>query len=92
MFKARYADVYKGDEHGRRSRDWWREPSWAGSTYIQNPPFRGMSMTAAGLTDIVEPAAGVFGIHHHRSHQPGRSIKLTARRNYLSEHALPRRL
>ncbi|MFN3943778.1 MAG: aconitate hydratase AcnA [Allosphingosinicella sp.] len=55
MFKARYADVYKGD-------DQWRAIdvtggatyAWsAGSTYIQNPPyFEGMSMTPTAVSDI----------------------------------------
>ncbi|MDG2005187.1 MAG: aconitate hydratase AcnA, partial [Novosphingobium sp.] len=48
MFQARYADVYKGDEHwqaidvtGSETYQWR-----AGSTYIANPPyFDGMEMT-----------------------------------------------
>jgi len=56
MFRARYADVYKGDDKWRgipvTGGDTY---AWdAGSTYIQNPPyFEGMTMTAAGLTDII---------------------------------------
>jgi aconitase A len=56
MFKARYADVYKGDAHWQAvDVSGGATYAWdAGSTYIQNPPyFEGMSMTAAGLTDIV---------------------------------------
>jgi len=57
MFEARYADVYKGDEHwqainvvGSDTYQW--RP---GSTYVANPPyFEGMSMTPAPVTDIVE--------------------------------------
>jgi aconitate hydratase len=56
MFEARYADVYKGDEHWRKlvvegsDTYQWR----AGSTYIANPPyFEGMTMTPKPVTDIV---------------------------------------
>jgi aconitate hydratase len=56
MFEARYADVYKGDEHWQKidvtgsDTYQWR----AGSTYVANPPyFEGMSMTPAPVTDIV---------------------------------------
>jgi aconitate hydratase len=65
MFAARYADVYKGDERWRAIDVTGGDTyAWsAGSTYIQNPPyFEGMSMTAAGLTDIVSARAlAVFG-------------------------------
>ena len=57
MFQARYADVYKGDEHWQAidvtgsDTYQWR----AGSTYVANPPyFEGMSMTPAPVTDIVD--------------------------------------
>ena len=56
MFEARYADVYKGDEHWQAinvvgsDTYQWR----AGSTYVANPPyFEGMSMTPEAVTDIV---------------------------------------
>src|SRR5690348_12606447 len=65
MFRARYADVYAGDERwrgievsGGATYDWPPE-----STYIQNPPyFTGMTMQAAAPTDIerARPLA-VFG-------------------------------
>ncbi|MDR2857246.1 MAG: aconitate hydratase AcnA [Novosphingobium sp.] len=56
MFRARYAEVYKGDRHwqaidvtGSETYQWR-----AGSTYIANPPyFEGMSMTPAPVSDIV---------------------------------------
>jgi aconitate hydratase len=56
MFKARYADVFKGDERwqgipvlGGETYGW---PE--GSTYIANPPyFEGMTMTPVPTTDIV---------------------------------------
>ncbi|WP_374407926.1 aconitate hydratase AcnA [Pelagerythrobacter sp.] len=57
MFEARYADVYKGDEHWQaitvEASDTyqWRP----GSTYVANPPyFDGMEMTPAPVTDIVD--------------------------------------
>ncbi|AQA00220.1 aconitate hydratase 1 [Sphingopyxis sp. QXT-31] len=56
MFVARYAHVYKGDEHWQKievegsDTYQWR----AGSTYVANPPyFEGMSMTPAPVSDIV---------------------------------------
>jgi len=57
MFEARYADVYKGDEHwqaidvtGSDTYQW--RP---GSTYVANPPyFEDMSMTPATILDIIE--------------------------------------
>ncbi|CCA94225.1 aconitate hydratase AcnA [Novosphingobium sp. PP1Y] len=57
MFQARYADVYKGDEHwqainvvGSETYNWR-----AGSTYVANPPyFEGMEMTPAPVNDIIE--------------------------------------
>jgi aconitate hydratase len=96
MFKTRYADVYKGDER------WQAIPvtggdtyAWsAGSTYIQNPPyFEGMSMTAAGLTDIVaaRPLA-IFGDSITTDHiSPAGAIKLDSPAGkYLVEHQVGR--
>lgn len=57
MFEARYAHVYKGDEHWQKievegsDTYQWR----AGSTYVANPPyFEGMTMTPAPVSDIIE--------------------------------------
>jgi len=57
MFEARYAHVYKGDEHWQKievegsDTYQWR----AGSTYVANPPyFEGMTMTPAPVADIVD--------------------------------------
>ncbi|MGH6695468.1 aconitate hydratase AcnA [Sphingopyxis sp.] len=57
MFVARYAHVYKGDEHWQKievegsDTYQWR----AGSTYVANPPyFEGMSMTPAPVSDIID--------------------------------------
>ncbi|MBN8843032.1 MAG: aconitate hydratase AcnA [Sphingomonadales bacterium] len=56
MFEARYAHVYKGDEHWQKievegsDTYQWR----AGSTYVANPPyFEGMTMTPAPVSDIL---------------------------------------
>ncbi|GGD36066.1 aconitate hydratase AcnA [Croceicoccus pelagius] len=57
MFQARYADVYKGDEHwqainveGSETYSW--NPT---STYVANPPyFDGMTMTPEPVSDIIE--------------------------------------
>ncbi|MBL9068483.1 MAG: aconitate hydratase AcnA [Sphingopyxis sp.] len=57
MFEARYAHVYKGDEHWQKIKVegsdtyQWR----AGSTYVANPPyFEGMTMTPAPVSDIID--------------------------------------
>ncbi|WP_447750282.1 aconitate hydratase AcnA [Sphingopyxis fribergensis] len=57
MFVARYAHVYKGDEHWQKievegsDTYQWR----AGSTYVANPPyFEGMTMTPAPVKDIID--------------------------------------
>src|SRR3546814_10004278 len=56
MFRARYGNVYAGDERWRgidvtgSETYQWR----AGSTYVANPPyFEGMEMTPAPVADIV---------------------------------------
>ena len=57
MFRARYAEVYKGDAHWQAINVTGSETyQWrAGSTYIANPPyFEGMSMTPAPVGDIIE--------------------------------------
>nr|WP_295373856.1 aconitate hydratase AcnA [uncultured Sphingosinicella sp.] len=96
MFKARYADVYKGDEQWRAiDVTGGATYAWsAGSTYIQNPPyFEGMSMTAAGLTDIVaaRPLA-IFGDSITTDHiSPAGAIKLDSPAgSYLTEHQVAR--
>ncbi|SEH14344.1 aconitase [Sphingopyxis sp. YR583] len=56
MFVARYAHVYKGDEHWQKiSVEGSDTYQWrAGSTYVANPPyFEGMTMTPAPVSDIV---------------------------------------
>jgi aconitate hydratase len=57
MFQARYADVYKGDQHWQAINVTGSETyQWrAGSTYVANPPyFEGMTMTPAPVSDIIE--------------------------------------
>ena len=96
MFRARYADVYKGDAQ------WAAIPvaggetySWsAGSTYIQNPPyFEGMSMSPTPPTDIVgaRPLA-IFGDSITTDHiSPAGSIKADSPAGtYLQEHQVSR--
>jgi aconitate hydratase len=96
MFKARYADVYKGDESWQAVDVTGGDTyAWdAGSTYIQNPPyFEGMSMTAAGLTDIVGARAlAVFGDSITTDHiSPAGSIKLDSPAGtYLTSHGVTR--
>ncbi len=56
MFQARYADVYKGDEHWQAINVTGSETyQWrAGSTYVANPPyFEGLTMTPAPVLDII---------------------------------------
>ncbi|ALH79901.1 aconitate hydratase AcnA [Sphingopyxis macrogoltabida] len=57
MFEARYANVYKGDEHWQKiSVEGSDTYQWrAGSTYVANPPyFEGMTMTPAPVADIID--------------------------------------
>jgi aconitate hydratase len=57
MFEARYANVYKGDEHWQAIQVEGSETyQWrAGSTYVANPPyFDGLTMTPAPVSDIIE--------------------------------------
>ena len=56
MFRARYADVYKGDAHWQAINVTGSETyQWrAGSTYVANPPyFDGLTMTPEPVGDIV---------------------------------------
>jgi aconitate hydratase len=96
MFRARYADVYKGDERwqgiavtGGSTYAW---P--AGSTYIANPPyFEGMSMTPVPPSDIIEarPLA-ILGDSITTDHiSPAGSIKLDSPAGeYLQKHQVTR--
>ncbi len=96
MFKARYADVYKGDERWRAIDVTGGETyAWsAGSTYIQNPPyFEGMSMTAAGIEDIRDARMlAIFGDSITTDHiSPAGAIKVDSPAGkYLLEHQVSR--
>ena len=91
LFRARYADVYKGDEQWRSIPVAGGETyAWsAGSTYIQNPPyFEGMTMTPVPPLDIVaaRPLA-IFGDSITTDHiSPAGAIKVDSPAgSYLSE-------
>jgi aconitate hydratase len=96
MFRARYADVYKGDDRWRgipvTGGDTYGWP--ADSTYIQNPPyFEGMSMTPAATSDIVSarPLA-IFGDSITTDHiSPAGAIKADSPAGkYLETHQVSR--
>ena len=96
MFRARYADVFKGDAHWQAIRltggDTYKwNPS---STYVQNPPyFAGLTMTPAPVADVVNAAAlAVLGDSITTDHiSPAGSIKLDSPAgSYLSERQVPR--
>jgi aconitate hydratase len=96
MFRARYADVYKGDDKWRSIPVAGGETyAWsAGSTYIQNPPyFEGMTMSAEAPSDIVDarPLA-IFGDSITTDHiSPAGAIKVDSPAGtYLAEHQVSR--
>ncbi len=96
MFRARYADVYKGDAQWRSIPVAGGETyAWsAGSTYIQNPPyFEGMTMTPTAPSDVenARPLA-IFGDSITTDHiSPAGAIKGDSPAgNYLSEHEVSR--
>lgn len=92
MFRARYADVYKGDAHWQAinvtgsDTYQWR----AGSTYIANPPyFDGMSITPAPIADILgAKALAILGDSITTDHiSPAGSIKADSPAGkWLMEH------
>jgi aconitate hydratase len=80
IFKAKYADVFKGDTNWRKVKAptgltyQWEDAS----TYVQNPPyFQGMSKTPAPVTDIKGARIlGLFGDKITTDHiSPAGSIK-----------------
>ncbi len=96
MFRARYADVFKGDANWQAIRltggDTYKwNPS---STYVQNPPyFEGMTMTPAPVTDIVGARAlASLGDSITTDHiSPAGSIKADSPGGkYLMERQVPR--
>ncbi|MBR0553341.1 aconitate hydratase AcnA [Stakelama marina] len=96
MFRDRYGDVYKGDEHWRGidvegSNTYQWNPS---STYVQNPPyFDGMTMTPAPVGDVIEakPLA-LLGDSVTTDHiSPAGAIKADSPAGtYLQEHQVSR--
>ncbi len=96
MFRARYGNVYAGDEKWRgievegSDTYTWR----AGSTYVANPPyFDGMTMTPAPVMDIIEarPLA-ILGDSITTDHiSPAGSIKADSPAGvFLQEHQVSR--
>jgi len=91
LFRARYADVYKGDARWRSIPVAGGETyAWsAGSTYIQNPPyFEGMTMTPTPPSDILSARSlAIFGDSITTDHiSPAGAIKLDSPAGaYLSE-------
>ncbi|WP_029058105.1 aconitate hydratase AcnA [Stappia stellulata] len=97
MFRERYSDVFKGDEHWQGIKvEGGMTYSWpAGSTYVQNPPyFEDMTMEPKPLEDI--EGASVLGLFldsittDHIS--PAGSIKADAPAGvYLQEHQVAKK-
>ncbi|MEN5084678.1 aconitate hydratase AcnA [Bosea sp. TWI1241] len=94
IFEAKYADVFKGDEHWQ-AVDAPQSETYAwddSSTYVQNPPyFRGMSKTPAPVTDIGGARIlGLFGDKITTDHiSPAGSIKAASPAGqYLTEHGV----
>lgn len=94
-FSARYADVFKGDEHWQAiSVSGGQTYQWdATSTYVANPPyFEGMTMTPEKVTDVVEARVlGIFGDSITTDHiSPAGSIKKTSPAGqWLTNHDVP---
>ena len=94
MFRARYADVFKGDEHWQRvTVPRGQTYAWDGSsTYVQNPPyFQGMSKAPRPITDIVGARVlALFGDKITTDHiSPAGSIKATSPAGrYLLDHGV----
>jgi aconitate hydratase len=80
VFKARYADVFKGDAHWRKVKVPAGETyNWdIGSTYVRNPPyFEGLKMEPEPVSDIVNARIlALFGDKITTDHiSPAGSIK-----------------
>ena len=94
LFAARYADVFKGDEHWQGIQVSGGETyAWEGdSTYVQNPPyFEGLSMTPKPVTDIQEARIlGIFGDSITTDHiSPAGNIRKTSPAGqYLIAHGV----
>ena len=80
LFKAKYADVFKGDSNWQKIKTASGQTyAWDNtSTYVQNPPyFDGMKQEAAGISDVVGARIlGLFGDKITTDHiSPAGSIK-----------------
>ncbi len=97
MFRTRYSDVFKGDEHWQAIKvEGGMTYKWpAGSTYVQNPPyFEGMTMEPKPLEDIEDAAVlGLFLDSITTDHiSPAGSIKAEAPAGtYLQEHQVAKK-
>ncbi len=94
IFEAKYADVFKGDEHWQAVNAPTSETYvWDDdSTYVQNPPyFRGMGKQPAPIGDIKGARIlGLFGDKITTDHiSPAGSIKAASPAGaYLTEHGV----
>ena len=95
MFRARYDNVFDGDDRWQAIKvEGGATYKWnASSTYVQNPPyFEGMTMTPQPTQDIIgaSPLA-IFGDSITTDHiSPAGSIKLTSPGGeYLRAHQVP---
>ncbi len=92
MFKEKYSDVFKGDEHWQKiAIPTGQTYAWEdSSTYVQNPPyFVGMSKDPDPITDIVDARIlGLFLDSITTDHiSPAGSIKASSPAGqYLVEH------
>lgn len=94
IFKAKYADVFKGDANWQRVKaPTGQTYAWDDkSTYVQNPPyFRGMAKQPVPVTDIVGARVlGLFGDKITTDHiSPAGSIKAASPAGaYLTQHGV----
>ncbi len=92
MFKEKYSDVFKGDEHWQKiAIPTGQTYAWQdSSTYVQNPPyFVGMSKTPDPVADIIDARVlGLFLDSITTDHiSPAGSIKASSPAGqYLVEH------
>jgi aconitate hydratase len=94
IFKAKYADVFKGDANWQKVKaPTGQTYAWDdNSTYVQNPPyFRGMGKQPTPVTDVVGARIlGLFGDKITTDHiSPAGSIKAASPAGaYLTEHGV----
>lgn len=94
IFKAKYADVFKGDANWQKVKTPASQTyAWEdASTYVQNPPyFQGMGKQPSPVTDVVGARIlGLFGDKITTDHiSPAGSIKAASPAGkYLMEHGV----